>query len=394
MLEGRKRTQMKMMHTGDLHIGKTVNEFSMLEDQKFILKQMLDIMEKESVQVLLIAGDIYDRSVPSAEAVEVFDWFLTETSKLNISICLVSGNHDSGERISFGKDILKQHNIYIRGNLDGIGEPIVLTDAYGTVNVWLLPFFRPAQLKAFGEQLELRDYESAIHCMMEQMKVNKEERNILVTHHFVINRGKEPVEETDSEQRISIGGIEQVDYHAFDSFDYVALGHLHGAQKVGRETVRYSGSPLKYSFSEEFHQKSVVVLDVKEKGTITYDLIPLKPMKDMRRVEGRLEELLKEEIVNAENRQDYIGVTLTDEEEIFDAITKVRAVYPNVMQLSFKRKEQKREDLVQTLESIKQKTPFDLTKDFLQRVNGEEQLDQFESMVSKWMQELMEQKEG
>ena len=382
---------MKFMHIGDLHIGKTVNECSMLEDQKYILGQMLTIMEEEQVETLLIAGDVYDRSVPSAEAVELFDWFLTETTKKERKVCIISGNHDSGERLSFGKELLKKQEVYVIGNIEQSKEPAIFHDCYGSLLVWFLPFFRPAELKTIGKDMDLRDYNSAVQCLLEKMQLKKEERNLLLTHHFVINGGEEEsIVCSDSEQRISVGGIEQVNYRLFDDFDYVALGHLHQAQKVGRETVRYSGSPIKYSFSEEFHKKSVVVFEMKEKGQVDWKLVPLTPLRDLRRIEGKLEELLKEEVVSLENKEDYLGVVLTDEEEIFDAISRVRAVYPNVMQLTFKREKRRELLMEQTVESVQERSPLELTKDFFGRVLGEEPKIEYEEVIEQWMEELLE----
>ncbi len=391
---------MKIMHTADLHIGKVVNEFSMLEDQKYIFKQMLDIMRKEKVELLLLAGDIYDRSVPSADAVELFDWFLTEISKLNVVVAMISGNHDSGERLSFGSELLKKQQVHIVGNIQNSHIPVTLQDQYGKINLWFLPFFRPAELKQLKEQeaLELRDYDKAVEVLINKMPLKKDERNVLLTHHFVVNCGSEleepeQVEESDSEQPLSIGGIEQVDYHRFDDFDYVALGHLHGAQRVGRDMVRYSGSPLKYSFSEQFHHKSVVLIDMEEKGKISFELCPLKPMRDVRKIKGKLEDLIKKDVVESENPEDYIGVTLTNEEEIYDAITTLRAYYPNIMQLSFERKSEKGKDIEQTIETVQKKTPFELTKDFLLQVEGEidENIQQKrEHLLEQWLREMME----
>ena len=376
------------MHIGDLHIGKVVNEYSMLDDQKYILEQILSIMEEEKVDTLLVAGDVYDRSVPSAEAVELFDWFLTEVSKKGRTVCMVAGNHDSGERLAFGRELLKKQNVYVAGNIGQRKEPAILNDCYGSLLVWFLPFFRPAELKTMGEELQLRDYDEAVRACIAQMNIKEEERNILITHHFVVNQGME--ERSDSELFLSIGGIEQVSYTAFDSFDYVALGHLHKAQKVGRETVRYSGSPLKYSFSEEFHKKSVVLFEMREKGDLEWKLVPLVPLKDMRRIGGKLEDLLKEEIASLENREDYLGITLTDEEEIFDAISKVRLVYPNVMQLSYSRKKGALEQEEQTLKMVQEKTPLELTNDFLCKVLGEEPKEEYQQVLSEWVEELTE----
>lgn len=390
---------MKFIHLADLHIGKVINEFSMLEDQRYILTQILEIIQEEKVDTLLLAGDIYDRSVPSAEAVELMDWFLTETARLCTAVFLISGNHDSGERLSFGRSLFHGQQVYIEGGLERVDTPMELEDEYGSIFIYQLPFFRPAQLKGLGAELHDRDYEKAVQWIIEKMNPDPNRRNILLTHHFVVNRmgtatTKESqnaigVECSDSENRLSVGGIEQVGYQCFKDFDYVALGHLHGPQKVGRETVRYAGSPLKYSFSEEFHQKSVVLFDIKKKGDITWKLIPLKPFRDMRRIKGKLEDLTKESIVISENAEDYIGVTLTDTEELFDAMGELRACYPNIMQLTFEKPKEKESHAEKVFDIEEQKTPVELVKTFLETVSDEEIKESYGFYINQWIEEIL-----
>lgn len=385
------------MHLADLHIGKVINEFSMLEDQRYILEQILEQIKAEEIDTLLIAGDIYDRSVPSAQAVELMDWFLTETARLCTAVFLISGNHDSGERLSFGKNLFEKHHVYITGNLKDSLTAVELQDEFGSIFVYLLPFFRPAELQSLGVKTDDRRYETAVNYMIEQMNLDTTKRNILLTHHFVMNRGGQDgfgVECSDSENRLSVGGIEQVDYRIFDRFDYVALGHLHQGQKVGRETVRYAGSPLKYSFSEQFHQKSTVVFEMKEKGELVWKLCPLKPMRDLRKIRGKLKDLTEESVVESENAKDYIGVTLTDSEELYNAIGVLRTFYPNVMQLTFERFEQKEEKHLQDVKSLQQKTPLELVENFLETVSDCEIKKEDQVIVEQWIEDIFSAKEG
>ncbi len=326
---------MKLIHIADLHLGKRVNEFRMLPDQQYILEQVLNYIDKNSVDGVLIAGDVYDKIVPSAEAVQVFDQFLTALVKRNLPVFVISGNHDSAERLSFGAVIMEANRVYISQVFAGELKPIMLKDAYGPVNVYLLPFVKPAQVSVFYPEETINSYEDAIRVILSHTEINITERNILVAHQFVTAVGT-VLEESDSEYN-SVGGLDKVDYSVFDAFDYVALGHLHGPQRVGRDTVQYAGSPLKYSFSEIHQKKGMTVVELKEKGCVEKELISLRPKHDMRRIQGHIEELLSPEVYIQVDTEDYLHVVLTDKEEILDAIGKVRRIYPNVMQLDFEK---------------------------------------------------------
>ena len=266
---------MKLIHLSDLHIGKRVNEFSMIEDQKYILNQILEIIREEEPDAVLIAGDIYDKSVPSAEAVEVFDDFLVSLAEAELPVFLISGNHDSAERLSFGGRILEKSRIHVSPVYHGETAPVTLRDSWGPVRVFLLPFVKPSQVRAFFPDREIETYTDAVAAAVESMDVDEKERNVLITHQFVTGSVR-----CESEE-LSVGGTDNVDAGVFEAFDYVALGHLHGPQSAGKETVRYCGSPLKYSFSEVRHQKSVTVLELREKGQVTVKTRPLTPRRDL-----------------------------------------------------------------------------------------------------------------
>lgn len=322
---------MKILHLSDLHLGKRVNEISMIEDQKYILSQIIKIVEEEEIDVVLLCGDIYDKSIPTIEAVNLLDEFLSELNEKEKKVLMISGNHDSGERLAFGKHLFSKSNIYISSQFQGETEQITLRDKDLSVHFYLLPFVKPVYVNhLLGIQTE--SYEECLRYLIEQMHVDTSQTNILLAHQFVTVNRKGP-ELSDSETS-SLGGLDNIDYKVFDDFDYVALGHIHKPQAMGREHVRYGGSILKYSFSEIYTQKKAAILTIEKNKKIHLSYRPLKPLHDMREIKCKIKELLNGEI-ELGNLQDYMHVILTDENEIFDAIGKVRKIYPNVMQISF-----------------------------------------------------------
>lgn len=322
---------MRFIHTADLHIGKILNEFSLLEDQRFILKQIVSLCREHGADAIVLAGDIYDRAMPKAEAVELFDEFLTDLSVLGITVLLISGNHDSAVRLSYGSRLFKKQGIHIGSSQDGSREIVRLADDYGDICFELLPFVKAGVVEA-------ETMDEAVGKMLEGQKENEEHalRRVLVTHYFVANAGHEP-ELSDSESHVYVGGLDLVDAGRFKSYDYVALGHIHKPQRIGETNIYYAGSPLKYSFSEAEQIKSVCLVDMKQKGDVTVERLPLVPMRDVRVIRGSLSELVREDIANLENRNDYIQVILTDKNERVDALTALRSVYPNTMQLMMER---------------------------------------------------------
>lgn len=380
---------MKLIHTADLHIGKIINDFNMRKDQQYILEQMLEIIIEEEAKALIIAGDVYDRSVPASEAVALLDWFLSKLIEMGIEVFLISGNHDSPERISFAGSILEKRGLHIAGTFSGEMKKVSLEDQYGNVNLFLLPFAKPGYIKEVMGKEEIVTYEDSVRAVLEQTNLCKEERNILVTHHFVTNGGREP-EISDSESRISIGGVDNVEVSAFDAFDYVALGHIHGPQKIGRETVRYAGSPLKYSFSEVFHKKSVTVVEFKEKGNICLTVRELKPLHNFRKIKGELKDLMAEEIYSQGNRLDYLQITLTNREELIDPLSTLRAVYPNIMQLVLEKNVRKQEGLPIRENGKRFKTIIELYQEFYETVTEYE----FDGERRKVIEQLIDELEG
>ena len=373
----------------DLHIGKRLNEFSMIEDQRHVLDQIIEIIKAEEVDGILIAGDVYDKSQPTVEAVELFDDFLTTMSETGIPIFIISGNHDSPERLNFGKRILEKNNLYIGGVFEGALEKITLKDEYGNYNIYMLPFVKPIMVRPYFQQV-IESYDDAVHAVIESAEIDQSERNILVAHQFVIGGLLEP-ERTDSEN-ISVGGIDNVHVEVFDAFDYVALGHLHAPQKIGRNEVRYAGSPLKYSFSEVKHVKSVTIINMKEKGEVTIEKVPLSPLYDMREVKGPIVELIRLGSEEQEGREDYIHAIVTDEEEVYDAIGRLRQVYPNLMTLEFHNSKTAETVSAGTmsLEKISEKNIYELFQDFYLMQNNAE----FSQVQQKFIMDIIEDAGG
>ena len=367
---------MKLLHTSDLHIGKRVNEFSMIEDQEYILQQILELVDLHQPDGVIIAGDIYDKSVPTEEGVNLFDHFLTELHSKAVAIFIISGNHDSSERINYGGRIMEKNNIYIAGTFQGRLERVTLGDEFGEVHISLLPFVKPAQVNRYFPGVET--YQQAVEAILEDAGINPKERNVLVAHQFITSGDKQP-ERSDSEN-ISVGGLDNIDASVFDGFDYVALGHLHGAQGIGRDTVRYAGSPLKYSFSEAQQVKGVTLVELGPKGSITHTKLPLIPLRDLRQIKGPIAALTDVSVYSQGNTQDYIHATLTDEEEIYDAIGKLRSVYPNIMRLDFENsKSAWNENLKLAAEELERRSPLELFEEFYLNQNnvpiGEKQRD-------------------
>ena len=358
---------MKILHLADLHLGKRVNEMSMIEDQKYILDQIITLIKEESVGIVLLCGDIYDKSIPTIEAIHLLDEFLDQLSKMAIKVLMISGNHDSIDRLSFGKSLFTRSNLYIASQFENEIEKITVKENGITVNFYMLPFVKSAYISHIF-QLQTDSYEECFRYLIEYTKIDEEETNILLSHQFVTANKKNP-ELSDSETS-SLGGIDNIDFHIFDPFDYVALGHIHKPQAMGREMVRYAGSILKYSFSEIHMDKKATILTIDAKKEISLSFHPLKPLRDMREIECSLEELLKKQC-EIGKQEDYMHVILTDEEQILDAIGKVRTIYPNVMQISFKnRRHMKQLESAQIKEDqISDQSPAELFEQFYKMQN-------------------------
>jgi len=361
---------MKFIHISDLHIGKKLREADFTLDQIHILDQIVGIVDAEKPDGIFIAGDIYDRSVPPANSVNIFDDFLTKLESRNIKVFIISGNHDSPDRLNFGKQIMGKNQIYIAGTFKGELDKIVLKDEYGYINVYLMPFIKPSIVSNFYRELEINSYEMAVKVVIDAAHIDQTQRNVLVAHQFITNIGVEP-EKSESEI-LSIGGLDNIDVSVFDPFDYVALGHIHKPQKIGRETVRYSGTPLKYSFSECNHKKSVTCIEVNEKNDIKITKIPLRPIKDMRIMKDKLNNLLHDERYIGGNCDDYIYAIITDEEDIYDPIGKLRTVFSNVLLLEVENAKTSKNENSRTSASgdVATRSPMDLFVEFYTNQNN------------------------
>jgi len=357
---------MKLIHLSDLHLGKRIYGYSMMEDQKYILEQILDIIKMEEAEGVILAGDLYDKSIPPAEAVQLFDWFLTSLSQMDLSVFAISGNHDSAERIAFGAGLMSGKQVYVSPVYDGEIKKIELMDEYGPVSIWLMPFLKPVTVRQALQEEKIEGYENAVEAVIGRMDVDTSKRNVIVAHQFVTGASL-----CESEE-IHVGGLDQISAEVFAPFDYVALGHIHSPQKAGRDTVRYCGTPLKYSFSEADQTKSVTVVELKEKGYVKIRTVPLTPLRDMRKIRGTYMELMNPSFDQGGNKEDYLHITLTEEEDIPDGLQKLRIVYPNVMQLTYDNVRTKMNQAICVEEKIEQKSQLELFEDFYRIQNNQE----------------------
>lgn len=358
------------MHLADLHLGKRVNGFSMMEDQEYILNRILEIIEEEQPDGLLIAGDVYDKTIPPAEAVRRMDDFLTAVAEKHVPVFLISGNHDSAERVAFGHQLMQGSGIWISPVYDGTIRHHTLEDRWGEVNIYLVPFLRPSVVRSFFPDAEIGDYTDALGTIIEDLQLDTSKRNVVLAHQFVTAAGALP-ETCDSEQ-LSVGGLDRVDGSVFSPFDYTALGHLHGPQRVGSETIRYAGSPLKYSFSELHQKKSVTVVELRAKGETEIRQIPLQPRREMTELRGTFEEILEEARKKGEPQTDYYHMILTDETDVVDALSRLREYYPNIMLLDYDNRRTRSQKEVEQLDRVEERTPGELFAALYEQQNGQE----------------------
>ena len=377
---------MKLFHLSDLHIGKRVNEFSMIEDQKYILTQILYAADQEKPDGILISGDVYDRTIPTAEAVQVFDAFLTRLSEQKIPAFIISGNHDSAERLAFGSSLMGKSGIYFSKVYDRTVEKIPMQDAYGTVWIYLLPFLRPSTIRhALPERAEeVQSAADAVRIALEQTKIDEKERNVLLAHQFVTGAKRCDAEE------LQVGDVDQIPAELFALFEYVALGHIRSPQKVGRETVRYCGAPLKYSFSEAGQEKSITVVELKEKGSVDLRTIPLKPLHDLRKIRGTYLEVTAKSFYENRDCEDYLQVTLTDEEDVQDGMAKLRTIYPNLMRLEYDNKRTRSNAEVRAAERVEEKSELELFQEFYELQNNQSMTEVQEQFVEELLRGMKE----
>lgn len=357
---------MKFLHLSDLHLGKNLNGFSLYQDQAYILHQVVQIAQNEQIEAVIIAGDIFDKSVPNSQAIQLFDEFLTSWAELNLPVFIISGNHDNAQRVAFGANLFKQNNIFISPVYNGNISPITLEDNFGKINFYLLPFLKPTTVRNFFPDEEITSYNQAIEVALKNISLNTNERNILIAHQFVTGAYI-----CDSED-IVVGGIDNIDANLFQDFDYVALGHLHTPQTVLRESIRYCGTLLKYSFSEINQEKSLTIVDFFTKNDINIKTIPLSPLHDMRKLKGSYADLTLKSNYEHTNTTDYLTIILTDEEDIPDAINRLRSIYPNIMQLSYENTRSKISQQLENIDIHNLKSPLTLFKEFYTQQNNQD----------------------
>lgn len=364
---------MKLMHLSDLHLGKRLNEFSLLEDQSVILQQLVELVRSEQPDCVLLAGDIYDKPVPPAEAVTLFDDFLNKLAQLT-TVCVTSGNHDSAERLAFGAQLMREGGVHFCGLYTGEPQCVTLQDAYGSVHIYLLPFLKPAHVRHClppTEAEQVTTYHEALRCAVERLHINAAERNVLVAHQFVTGA------QTAGSEAVNVGGVDNIGAEVFAAFDYTALGHIHRAQNVGSERVRYSGTPLKYSFAEWQQEKSVTLVELGEKGSVSVTALPLAPLRDLRKLRGSYEELMSREFYDELPKdsdgllRDFYHLTLTDEEDVPDAVQKLRSVYKNLLQLEYDNKRTRTDNAIEGAERVVEKSPLELMEEFYQLQNNQ-----------------------
>ena len=359
---------MKFFHLADLHLGKRVNGFPMIEDQKIILDQILELADTEHPDAVMIAGDVYDKSIPSVEAVNLMDDFLVELVRRKLQVFVISGNHDSAERVSYGGRVMEQSGIHISPRISGCG-PIRLDDQYGPLYIYLIPYIHPSVVREAYPEEKVTDWTQAMEVLIRNAHVDPATRNIAVAHQYVTASGVRP-EECDSEQK-HIGGLDNVDYSVFDAFDYVALGHLHGPQRIGRDTVRYAGSPLKYSFSEEKHKKSVTLVEIKEKGQVEYRQLPLVPARDFKTLRGTFSEVMSPGFTAPLSAEDYYRIILTDEQDVDQALARLRKYfYKNLMDLEYDNTRTRTQSDIDAGEEALEKEPIEVLQELFLKQNG------------------------
>ena len=372
---------MKFIHISDLHLGKRVYEYSMIEEQKNALEQVVKAVDDKNVDGIFIAGDIYDKSVPTIEAIELFDSFLVELSKRDIDIFIISGNHDSPERIGFGAELLKSKRIYISKAYEGNIEYIDMEDEYGKVRVHLIPFLKPANVRRFYPDDDITDFNSAIRTVVDNMEINSSHRNVVLVHQFITGAVRSESEES------FLGGMDNIEYDLFDQFDYVALGHIHKPQAMGRQQVRYSGALVKYALDEVEQVKSITYLELKDKGDVLIDTIPIVPIHEMRRIEGTYMELTDRNMYIDTKVDDYLHVILKDEEDVPDALRKLRVIYPNILKLEYDNTRTRLRNSVIEREAVRKKEPIEYIEELFVMQNNTDMTSEQISVLRQIMED-------
>lgn len=357
------------MHLGDLHIGKTLGDFDLIDDQEYMLNQVITLAKEHTVDMVLLAGDIYDKSIPSEAAVRLFDQFVRSLVENHLQVCMISGNHDSDERLNFGSSLFEANGVYISSKYQGSLYKKTFEDSHGKVNLYLLPFVKASQVKRYYPDAEINSYEDAVRVLLENTDINTQERNVMVAHQFVTGGMSDP--DLGGSEGLSVknvGTVEKIGADCFEKLDYVALGHIHSAQAISRETIRYAGSPLKYSLSEAEHKKSIPLVTLGKKGEIEIELLPIKPLRDLRHIKGKMQQLLNAE--NVSDTDDFIYVTLTEDDIISDAMAIFQQIYPNTVKIDYDNEHTKEVDDIDLTDITRGKSFQELFTEFYQQMYG------------------------
>ena len=377
---------MKLAHISDLHLGIRLNGYNLVEDQKFILNQIIEKLVEEKTEALIIAGDVYDNSVPSSEAITLFDDFLYKLRKNNIKVLIISGNHDSNERLSFGNRLLDNSGIYISPVFDGTVKKVVLNDEYGKINFYLLPFIKPTSVKPFYPEAEIKTYNDAIKVVLDNINLNKEERNVLIAHQFVSGAT------TSESETFSVGGLDNISLDLFDDYDYVALGHIHKPQDMSK-IVRYCGTPLKYSFSEAEQEKSITFIDFKEKKEMSFTYSNLTPLHDMVKISGSYDKLMSKTFYENLNLEDYYEITLTDDKDIFGAEDKLGNIYKNKMKIRYENKRTSADQQITVNDDFEKFIPIQIMEQFYKLINNDDMSAKQKEICANVFEEIMKEEE-
>ncbi len=359
---------MKLLHLGDLHLGRTLLEYDLINDQEYILGQILDIAKENSVDAVLIAGDVYDKRIPTEAAVNLLDSFICSLAKEKIKTFIISGNHDSDDRLNFGSALFENSGIYISSKFNGKMDKFTFEDIEGEVDIYLLPFVKASLVRHFLPEADIESYDDAVRAVIEASNIDTAKRNVLVAHQFVAGDTDPQIAGSENASTVSVGLVEKIGYSAFEDFDYVALGHIHSPQRVGKDTVRYSGSPLKYSLSEVNNDKSVPIITLGKKGESTVELIPLKPKRDLRHIKGKMKDLL--DAGNVCDTEDFIYVTLTDEDRVNDVMNIFQQYYPNTVKIDYDNSHTRELEKVDVATIAENKTFAELISDFYKEIYG------------------------
>lgn len=376
---------MKLAHISDLHLGKTLYNYSLIEDQEYILEQIVGILVEKKVEVLMIAGDVFDKNVAPEAGLKVFRKFLNRLVESKIKVLIISGNHDSAERLTFGGEFMTEKGIFFSNVYDGKIEPVSFEDEYGPVNFYLLPFIKPQIVNHYIEGNEIDTYEEAVQFAVKNMNINTSERNVILAHQNILSAKR-----CESEENI-IGGLDAVSDAVFKDFDYTALGHIHSQQKIGKNNVFFCGTPLKYSVSEFDQEKKMPIISLAEKGKLDIEMIPLIPKRDLRKITGTLDEILTSAKNDPNNHEDFIDITLTNEDEVMDAMASLRTVYPNVLKLSYDNKASRAAENVEKFSGVNEKKPLEIFEAFYQSRRGTEMNDEQKNYIQALIEKIWEE---